>query len=71
MLSSQKILINSGAALIFFAACCLAMMNQLSKSEAHATIYPNAELEIQSLNQVEEINSDHFKTYEIAPSQND
>ncbi len=71
MLSSQKILINGFSFLLLLAACLLTIVAQLSKSEARISPYPNAELEIQTLNQVEEINSDHFKTYEIAPSQND
>jgi hypothetical protein len=71
MSSLKKFIIKSSAAILFFVACLLTVLTQLSKSQAQVSVYPNAELEIQSLNQVEEINSDHFKTYELSPSQND
>ena len=66
----KDFLMNSLAAMIFLMACLLTIVTQLSRTEPHYFNSPNAELEIQSLEQVEEINVHNFKAYEISPSQN-
>ena len=66
----KEFLVNGTAAMIFLVACLLTILTQLSKIETDTSKIPNADLEIQSLEQVEEINAHSLKTFEISPSQN-